>query len=178
MEKKHKSPLLESLRTVIVLTLVCAVITAVVSGINALTLPKINANLDAEMNAAFVEMFGEGMSFSVLNIDSSANAVYKVRADGKTYYSVNISSPGFESDIMMLVSFEESGKIAGVKIISQGETPGIGTRVDDDSFLSRFIGKSSPDEVDSLTGATISSKAVKTGIREAREILVSNNLIG
>jgi electron transport complex protein RnfG len=59
-------------------------------------------------------------------------------------------------------------KVSKVKVIYQGETPGLGTLIENDRFLDQFVGKDRQSaklkvdggEIDALTGATISSRAV------------------
>lgn len=178
MKKKNKFRLSEPVRMVTVLFLICALTAAVVSGVSALTRERIDENLEAKLKGSFAAMFGEDARYSeIKDIAPGDGAVYEVSAGGETYYCVNISSAGFESDIVILVSFESSGRIAGVSIVSQRETPGIGSRIEDEGFLSLFAGKRDPGEVDSLVGATVSSRALKAGIAAARSILEGAGLI-
>ncbi|MEO0085277.1 MAG: FMN-binding protein, partial [candidate division WOR-3 bacterium] len=56
-------------------------------------------------------------------------------------------------------------------------TPGLGLKATDESFLSQFVGKTAAETrltreggtIDAITGATITSRAVTDGIREAME---------
>ncbi|MEN2983487.1 MAG: RnfABCDGE type electron transport complex subunit G [Dictyoglomaceae bacterium] len=79
---------------------------------------------------------------------------------------------GYSSDINLLVGIDTLGKITKVKIISQQETPGLGAEITKDEFLNQFIGKSSPNmelkkDIQPVTGATISSRAVLRAVKEA-----------
>ena len=48
-----------------------------------------------------------------------------------------------------------------VRVLAQEETPGLGERIAGDKFLDRFRGKRIPlEDVDAVTGATISSRAL------------------
>ncbi len=71
---------------------------------------------------------------------------------------------GFNGVIRILVGIGiDSKKITGIKILEHLETPGLGERVTEDEFLSQFFDKSimlQANEIDAITGATISSTAV------------------
>ncbi|MFW5891541.1 MAG: FMN-binding protein, partial [bacterium] len=71
-----------------------------------------------------------------------------------------------------LVGIDSSEKITNLVILSQQETPGLGTRIEEDSFISQFKGKTLSEaklkrdggKIDGITGATISSSAVANNI--------------
>ena len=82
----------------------------------------------------------------------------------------------------MLVGFDiATGSIKGLKILSQGETPGLGGNCVQPWFAERFSGKtadrelkivkvgtSEADEVQAITASTITSTAVVAGVNAAR----------
>ena len=75
---------------------------------------------------------------------------------------------GFQSDVVVELTVDENGAIAELIVKSGDETPGFGTRCgEDEAFLSQFIGKTAPVEVDTLTGATVTSKAVIEAVNAA-----------
>ena len=77
-------------------------------------------------------------------------------------------SDGF--DMLMNDDGTESGSICGISVISIGETPGLGTKVQNKDFLDKFKGISSEDyQVDNITGATYSSKGMKAAVNTALE---------
>jgi len=81
---------------------------------------------------------------------------------------------GFNGPIEAMVGYNPTkGKLTGVEILSMSETPGLGARIKEADFTEQFIGKSSEDafiakeDVNSITGATISSTAVADLIKNA-----------
>ncbi|EGV52918.1 FMN-binding protein [endosymbiont of Riftia pachyptila] len=84
--------------------------------------------------------------------------------------------PGFQDTIKLLYGYlPEQRKIVGMEILDSRETPGLGDKIfKDKDFVANFDGlavdpqikavkkgsKSAPYEIDAITGATISSKAV------------------
>ncbi|MBI5700194.1 RnfABCDGE type electron transport complex subunit G [Candidatus Saganbacteria bacterium] len=95
---------------------------------------------------------------------------------------VFLQSPqGYGGKIGMLVGVDTEGKVTGVKILSQKETPGLGVNILKESFLSQFKDKTADDpiepkkDIEAITGATISSRAVSNGVRQS--IRSANELI-
>jgi electron transport complex protein RnfG len=82
-----------------------------------------------------------------------------------------VASRGYGGPIRMAVGLDRNGKVAGVTIVSMAETPGLGSKVvDDPTFLPRFNGVDSADaahKVDTITGATKSSRGVRKGVEAA-----------
>ena len=74
---------------------------------------------------------------------------------------------GYSSDIEILVSLDLGLKIVSVKILSQNETPSIGSRILELSFLEQFRNKrqESLGEVHAISAATISSTAVINSVK-------------
>lgn len=84
---------------------------------------------------------------------------------------VMVSSRGYGGPIRIAVGLDRNGKVIGAKIVSMNETPGLGTKVvEDRSFLRGFAGSASVEEahdVDTITGATKSSRGVRNGVEAA-----------
>ena len=85
----------------------------------------------------------------------------------------SVSPQGYSGKILLLVGIDNQGRVLGVKILSHRETPGLGSKIVKPEFLRQFTGKNSKDriepkkDIDAITGATISSRAVAKGVREA-----------
>ncbi len=90
---------------------------------------------------------------------------------------------GYSSTIRTMVGVDPEMVITGIKVASQQETPGLGTRIeevrrgeDEPWFQGQFKGKTEavvkllrgggPRGIESITGATISSRAVTLSVRE------------
>jgi len=81
---------------------------------------------------------------------------------------------GYAGNISILVGLEDSETVKGIIILSHTETPGIGDRIENSEFLNQFIGLNINDvslkrdggQVDALTAATISSRAVVDAVRK------------
>jgi len=177
-EVMNKKSLPQAVKMVLVLFLTTALTAGLLSTVNSLTKDRIAENLEEDMRRSFVEMFGEGVSYKTLgDLPEGAEAIYEITYNGETYYCISVLSAGFGGDVNIMATFDKGGSIAGVSVISHSETPGIGTKVFEKSFLAKFKGKASADEVDAISGATISSNALKSGINTARDILAGAGMI-
>ena len=84
----------------------------------------------------------------------------------------------------MLVAVSPDGKVIDYNILSANETPGLGDNAAKEPFKSQFKDKtaealtvvkdpSNKENIQAMTGATISSKAVTKGVKEAVEEVVA-----
>ncbi len=89
------------------------------------------------------------------------------------------SDNGFGGRIELIVGLLRDGTITGYKVLSQKETPGLGTKIAEEDFAGQFVGLNSylddisltrsGGSIDAVTGATISSKAVIDAVGKAVE---------
>lgn len=82
---------------------------------------------------------------------------------------------GYGGPIRMAVGIGLDGAVRGLSVISHSETPGLGANIENQEFLQQFEGKTLGDpiavgeDVQAITGATITSKAAAKEVREALE---------
>lgn len=105
--------------------------------------------------------------------------LYPIRKNGDiTAVAIkSLSNEGFGGKIELIIGILMNGTITGYKVIEQNETPGLGTKVTQPQFSKQFVGKSAytdnldlrnaGGEIDAVTGATISSKAVVGAVKSA-----------
>jgi electron transport complex protein RnfG len=109
---------------------------------------------------------------------------YTAVKSGKTIaYIVPSESKGFGGAIKMLVAVTPDGKVIDFNILAHNETPGLGSNAANYPFRKQFKGKQSADlevtkdpsntkDIQAMTGATISSRAVTKGVKEAVDEVV------
>lgn len=112
-------------------------------------------------------------------ISGSQVELYPAREDGaiKSVAIKAFNNEGFGGRIELIIGILMDGTITGYKIIEQSETPGLGTKVNEPKFSKQFVGKNAytnnfdlkkdGGEIDAVTGATISSKAVVNAVKSA-----------
>ena len=91
-----------------------------------------------------------------------------INSEDRIVYAVKVVPAGYGGDIEMMIGFNNRGMVTGIEIINMSETPGLGAVAkDNEQWLSQFMGKGQ-DELDAITGATITSKAIQQGVNDAR----------
>ena len=170
MENKKESTLIQSVKIISVLSLICVVVALLLAFVNSITKDVIKENAERESREAVLAIFPDGDK--VENFDVDGREVSAVLKGSEILgYCVNSSASGFGGEIETIVGIGSDGKVCGVKIISMSETPGVGSKTKSDSFLERYIGKEGTltvgENVDGITGATISSKAVTEAVNKA-----------
>lgn len=157
------------------ITLVAAVLLAFVNNITA---EHIEIAAKEASESAMRSILSEADSFE--NIDEN---IAKGTKNGNTVgYCVTVSPSGFGGPVEMMVGIGEDGVVKGIEILSHSETAGLGAKAATDDFKNRFKEKSTelevvktvtenPEEVQAITGATITSKAVAKGVKEASDML-------
>jgi len=100
-------------------------------------------------------------------------------------YAIPGEGPGFQDTIRILYGYKpDQQQVVGMEVLESRETPGLGDKIYKDAdFQDNFLAlqvkpsivlvkkgaKSAPNEVDAITGATISSKAIVRIINETNE---------
>ncbi len=152
---------------------ITAITALLLSGVNAMTLEKIAALKLQSRNEAMQLVLPGSTTLDNLTTTVGSSTVYTMEMpSGSTAYCVEVSPRGFGGPITMIVGIkivDGTKTVTGVSITAMSETGGLGTKAKDPGFLSQFEGKatSSADEVDAITGATVTSKAVAVGVGTA-----------
>ena len=153
------------------LFLICATVAGVVSFVYSLTAAQYEKNLTEERRLAIVRIFGnESVTFERREAEDAV--LYTVSdADRTLGYCVEVVSAGFGGDLSLMVGFDAAREIVGVAVVSHSETPGLGSLAAEPDFLSQFAGKGGEltlgEDVDAISGATVSSRAVLDGVNLA-----------
>ena len=93
------------------------------------------------------------------NSQTASSAAGKVTGTG--------SAKGIEGDVVVEVT-ADADTIYSIVVTEQNETQGIGSKTAKSDYTDKFLGQSLDTlSVDSITGATYSSKAVKTAVENA-----------
>ncbi len=165
--------------TLFIVALVCSVI---LSFVYSYTAPRIEETqkeltLAGLKEVIIAEIFTPVVPDTVWKaIDSTQNVVGIV---------FRVFPQGYSGPIPLMVGLDLEGKITGIRIASAAEglkeTPGLGVKIIELDFREQFIGKTLDNvllkrdggEIDAITAATISSRAVCNGIKQGIEQFAS-----
>jgi len=191
--KETSSP--SSLRLVLTLAIAGLVSGMAIIGIYESTLPTITANKARELREAVFKVlpgvsqmqalvYRDGELVVVQKPDKDEPVVYGGYDEQSEFvgYAMPAAGPGFQDTIAILYGYKPGEKIVvGMEVLESRETPGLGDKIYKDAeFVGGFSAlsvepeifavkkgtKSQPNEIDAITGATISSKAVVRIINE------------
>ena len=131
---------------------------------------------EMEGSPAVVELTDE-MTAAASGAGATIAEAYEAQAGGSVIgYALKIVASGSQGNIEMMVGVDAEGAVTGVSIVKNSETSGIGSKVmsNENGVLDQFIGKSAADgtlsvgkNVDAISGATVSSRGVTTGVNAA-----------
>lgn len=161
-----------------VLLAICIIIPLALSVTNKVTAKKI-AELEAANSKKNMQSLIDADNFE--ECENGEINYYAAINGGKTAaYIFTESSKGYGGDVSVMTAIKPDGTVAGVAILDvSGETPGLGQNAAKESFFSQYIGlkkgvsvlkngaKTENNEVDAVTGATITSTAVTRAVNKA-----------
>ena len=175
---KTESTAMFIVRLTLTLLIITAVVAALLAGVNEITAPIIAAANEAKTQAAVNEVLpGGGQTIDFTGADASG-LVSEVYAS-ETGYAVKVSPNGFGGAIEMMVGIDKDGNVLGISIIKHSETPSLGAVAAakgsaGENFRNSFVGLSGTvtvskegGEADTISGATITSRAVADGVNAA-----------
>ena len=177
---KKENTALYILRLTVTLLLICAAVAAVLAGVNAITKDKIAAIQVQKTQDAIAVVLPGAVGVEEIPVTGDAGIVTAVYA-ADAGYAVQVAPNGFDGAVTMMVGVAE-GKVTGISVISHTETPGLGAvaaanNAKGEAFRSQFVGQSGVlavgDQIDGMSGATITSKAVVTGVNAALEYVAN-----
>ncbi|MDF9867092.1 electron transport complex protein RnfG [Bacilli bacterium PM5-3] len=160
------------------LGIICVISSAALYFTNSITAPVIAKNQKDATDKLLKEIVSNADDFKAEEIkDGSIVNVYFAKKGNDTVATVyELSTYGFQSDIKVLISINKAGKYSGFQVIEQAETPGYGTQVQTSTaYQKQFTTKSVDDEIDIITGSTVSTSALKAAIEEAVAHYKANN---
>lgn len=119
-----------------------------------------------------------GKHLKLIDNSTVTSALKGMGKDGKTVgYCIKVEPSGYGGKISMMVGLDTKFQVTGIKITSMSETPGLGAKADGE-WIEQFKGKSGTlsvvktgkakdSEINAISGATITSKAVTEGVNSA-----------
>jgi len=157
MKKTYVMPLL-------VLTVICLVVSGALALMDSVTHPIIVSAAAERAQEAMIDIIPDATGFESVDLDRfdglpvSVREVYKTTNDVGYVFIAAVN--GFSGDITVICGIDPEGRIIASATLSHTETKGIGTIIEQESFLSPFEGLDNRLEgIDTVTGATITTRA-------------------
>jgi len=171
-------------KMVLTLAVITAIAAAALAGANMATADKIKAEAEAKAARAVLKIFPD-CTAPVKSEEKSPSGenlvVYRCPGERVCFSFTTASdkaiSRPYSGRIRAMIGIEKD-RIAGVQIVEQSETPGLGAKIVEKKFLDQYRGKGADTvwkvkkddpagAIDGISGATISSRAVTTMVAAA-----------
>jgi electron transport complex protein RnfG len=176
--KTSKNPLV----LISVLTIIALLSGVILGFANSVTEDVIIENEIKATNAALQAVMPNADTFDIVESGDEALVLYECKQNGTLVGVAGIiSTNGFGGQVRIMVGVDVlTGAMTSARVLSHSETPGLGARVEEEAHLSQYNGKSGElalnkdgGNIDAISGATISSRAVLEGVNEATKIVKS-----
>ncbi len=181
----------EILRLGLILCAITFSVALLLSLANLATEGRIKAESVRAQDEARKSVLSKADSFEEMQIEGLGKDAYKIvksiyvgKAGGDSVgHTIGVAPNGFGGAIDMIVGINTEGEITGVNLINHQETPGLGSKASEPTFIEQYNEKSvksllkiikngSPneDEIVAISGATITASAVTDGVNTAIKV--------
>ncbi len=169
-----KNVMKEIVKPIAVLTCICLVVAALLAFVNQLTSPIITAAEEKAAAEARTEVLSEAKRFQEVPYDQWPEGVAEVyRGNDDSGYVIVVQTKGYGGVMTVICGIRPDGTLEAAKTLFHSETNGVGTKAVDNhsGYRERFAGQTAEgcQQVDTISGATISSTAFKKAIGLAFE---------
>lgn len=127
----------------------------------------------------------QGVLDNIMESNKFVKEIHEAKAGGEVIgYVFMTRSGGYGGEIPVITGINIDGTLTGIRVGDNDETPGLGTKVEEPDFADSFVGKatenkivavgapSAENEVQLISGSTVSVDGVLYGVNGAREAFV------
>jgi electron transport complex protein RnfG len=179
-----------NVKLVAVLVIICTIAGTLLAWVHKVTYEPIKATerrLRTEAMKEVLPEYDNDPLSETVSVTDGGEWKFNIARKGGQYAGAAFeatSSKGYSGDIVIMVGVNADGSVQAVKVIKQKETPGLGAKVLDPAWRAQFSGKSisgtkwsvkkDQGEIDQITAATISSRAVTEALKNGLEVYTRN----
>lgn len=168
-------------RTAVLLFLICAVSAGILAAVNSVTAPKIAEASVAAAEKSKAEVLPGAVSFEELTLEDGSVCWAGKAEDGSILgYVFNTSASSYGGKVQLMTGIGADGAVTGISILAINDTPGLGMNAKKPDWQQQFTGTNGEltvvkgggageNEINAMTSATITSKAVTACVNAARE---------
>lgn len=177
------------LNMTVIMTAVAIISAAAVTYVYQLTLPAVTENMKKAEVEAISDIFGDEFDNNPIAEKTAVPMkkgikelnIYPLRRQDMIYAIAvkSYTNKGFGGELEIMTGFYIDGTMAGYKVLNHKETPGLGSKIMENEFISQFIGlkieggklklRKEGGQIDGITSATISSKALLDAVNNAKK---------
>ena len=177
---ENKAP--KKLQGWLVLFLISVVAALALAGTNELTKGAIKQRGLDVANAARIAVFADADAFEEMQLaeDSNVDNAYKaLKGTEIVGYVAQATVKGYAGPVEVVVGMDLTGKVTAISVggANFAETAGLGSKAKDPAFTDQFkelvLPANIPENVDAISGATVTSRAVVNGVNQAGNYMAS-----
>lgn len=173
----------ENIKLGLILLLITGVAGLLLGGAFEITKAPIAASVETNRQTAMKEILPNADKFSKTDVkinDKVLEVNSGLKGNKISGYAVKVAPRGYAAPVEIMVGISTDGKVTGIKILSHSETPGLGANAPEPKFSDQYKNKSikeklevvkvvptKENQIQAITGATITSKAVTLGVNDA-----------
>ena len=155
----------------LILAAICLLCALALALTNDLTEERIAAAAEARYLASVAQVLPDGAVLTAITETGVEGFVGKDAEGTVLGYAIRTQTKGYGGDVVCVVGFSPDGRVIGLSVSAPDETPGLGSNVQKPEFTDQFLGKDRAPvlgtDVDGVTSATYSSRAVSAAVAEA-----------
>ena len=156
----------DSIKSIVVLLVICLVASAVLAAVNSFTSPLIEKSENEKIRKSLLVVMPEGKNFKELDSlpESVAETVKQIYTEDGGGYVMKLVTTGYSAGLTIMCGINSDGKITGATCVSSGETLG-----NVKTYGELFLGadKTDIDGIDSVSGATKTASNYKKALKDA-----------
>ncbi len=167
------------------LAVICAIAAGALSGVYTLTRERIEKHIWEQQVKAARKVLPEAKEFKLEpRLAKKAQKRFSIldkifigfNSKGEIVgYAFQVLPRGYGGPIILMVGIS-GGEVRGIEVVDLKETPGLGDGILNKGWQKQFLGRTLKDplevnkDIDAVSGATISSKAVTNGVKTALQV--------
>lgn len=173
-------------KMLVVLGLISVLVAVGLANVYQKTSPLIEANRERVIKEAIKKVLPKAKTYKQKIVKGiSVYTGIDSKGDELGYAFISIG-PGYQGKINIMVGIDKTlTKLTGIYVMENVETPGLGSRITEDSFQKQFVNLSTKPQIEyvknqkpqkdnqiqAITGATISSRSVVENINKTLSVL-------
>ncbi len=155
-----------SIKNILSLSIISAIVALLLAATYFIAAPIIEKNEAGKADAALLEVMPSGGSFEEVDLAGKTlpKTVTKAHKAKNGGYVVQLTTSGYQPNMVLLIGVDEGGKITGAVCLSSGETLGY-EKTYGDGFKDKDL--AAVKEVDTISGATKTTSGYKNAVVDA-----------
>lgn len=178
----------EIIKVGLILFVITALSALILAVANSVTSPIIAENNKIKTEKMMQALLTDADSFEIVDVEAQQVVEAYIAKSGDDVVGTCVVSEanGYGGAVKVITGIDKEGKVTGVDILEHSETPGLGANATKPEFKSQFEGmtmnigvsrgSASGNEINAMSGATVTSKAVTEAVNAA--LAISQILLG